>query len=110
MGLDAARQVMKSSRVGDISGDDAAGQIRDLVGHAPPGAAALLGGGVRRRVDGVPLDDQRVQVDHLHVVVQEVDDDLARDARRQRRDGRERAALRHGHCAPLTRTYDDFFF
>ncbi len=39
---------------------------------------------------------QRVEVDHLLVVVQEVDHHLARDVGRQRRDGREHAALRHG--------------
>lgn len=97
VGLDAVGQVVEGGGVGDVSGDDAAGQVRDLVRHAPPGAALLLGRRVRRRRDRVPLDHQRVQVDHLHVVVQERDDGRARHARRQRRDRRERRLLGHRH-------------
>lgn len=54
---------------------------------------------MRRRQDGMPLYDERVQVDHLDVVVQKVNDDLARDAWRQRRNRRECRALRHCHRA-----------
>lgn len=97
MGLHTIRQIIKSGRVGDVAGDDASGKIRDLVCHAPPHAPLLLGRRVRRRRDRVPLDHQRVQVDHLHVVVQELDYDFPRDARRQRRYRRECGLLGHRH-------------
>lgn len=94
--LDAVGEVVEGGGIRNLAGHETAGKIGDLVGQAPPYAAGLLVGGMRRRRDGMALDDQRIQVDHLLVVMQEFDDDLAGDARRQRRDGRERRALRHG--------------
>ncbi|KAK5625389.1 hypothetical protein RRF57_001105 [Xylaria bambusicola] len=58
--------------------------------------------------DGVTLDNQRIQIDHLLMVVQEVNDDLARNARGQRRDGRECRSLRHGSAVVLRSLFFDF--
>ncbi len=96
MRLDAVGQVVKGGGIFNLAGHEAAGEVRNLIRQTPPHAAGLFLGSVRGWRDGVPLDDQRIQVDHLLVVVQEVDDDLARDARGQGRDGCECRALRHG--------------
>lgn len=91
--LQAVGPVLERGRVRQVRLD--ARHVADLVRHAPPDAVRLVGGRVRRRRDRVPLDHQRVQADHLGVVVQEVEHHLARDPRRQRRDGREGRAFRH---------------
>lgn len=67
--LDAVREVVEGGGIGNLAGHETAGKIGDLVGQAPPHAAGLLVGGMRRRRDGMSLDDQRIQVDHLLVVM-----------------------------------------
>lgn len=94
--LDAVGEVVEGGGILNLAGHETARKIGDLISQAPPYAAGLLVGRMRGRRDGMPLDDQRIQVDHLLVVMQEFDDDLAWGARGQRRDGRERRALRHG--------------
>lgn len=77
MRLQALGDVVEGAGVGDLARHDAAGQVGDLVREGVPHALLLLGQGVRRRRDGVPLDDERVEVDHLEVVVEEVEDGFA---------------------------------
>lgn len=75
--LQALGDVVEGAGVGDLARHDAAGQVGDLVREGVPHALLLLGQGVRRRRDGVALDDERVEVDHLEVVVEEVEDGFA---------------------------------
>lgn len=89
--LQAAREVVEGTRVRD--GHVARGQ---LVGERVPRAPELLLWRVRRRRDAVPLPDERVQVNHLDVVVEEGDGGLAGEPEGERRDGREEAAFGHG--------------
>lgn len=92
---DAVVHVLEGGRVREVRLD--AGQVADLVPQAPPHALALLLRAVRgRRGERVPLDHQRVQVDHALVVVEEVYHGLPADVRRERRDGGESRAFGHG--------------
>lgn len=93
--LQPVGHVAKRARVRDVAREQVAGKVRDLVGKRVPDAGLLLGLGVGRRRDGVPLLDQRVEVDHLEVVVEEGDDDIARQAGRQGGDGCEGGAAEH---------------
>lgn len=94
MCLNSCWQVVEGACVRHIAGH--AGQIRDLVGQRVPLAPKL----VRRRVwwwrDRVALFDQGVQIDHLLMVMEEIEHDLPRDARGQGCDGGENGSLRHG--------------
>lgn len=67
-----------------------------LTGEGIPGAVELFCRGVARRRADMALDDERVQVDHLDMVVQRLQHGVAGDARRQRRDGGEDGSLGHG--------------
>lgn len=104
MRLDAVGQVVEGARVRDVArghlaavaGPVGAGEVVDAVRERVPHAVALVGVGVGRRLNGVPLDDERVQVDHVDVAVEEVEDHLAGHARRQRAYGREDGSLGHG--------------
>lgn len=87
--------VAKRARVRNIARQQVAREVRDLVGERVPDAGLLLGLGVGRRRDGVPLLDQRVEVDHLEVVVEEGDDDITRQAGRQGGDSCEGGAAEH---------------
>lgn len=55
----------------------------------------LFGQGVRGRRDNVAVGDQGIQVDHVAVVVEEVDGGLARDAGGEGSDGGEDCSFRH---------------
>ena len=59
-----------------MAGHDAAREVGDLVSEGVPCAAMLLQDGVRGWWDGVPFDDERVEVYHFQMVVEEVDGDL----------------------------------
>jgi hypothetical protein len=82
MGLQAVGEVMECTGVGDLAGHDAAGQVGDLIGERVPGAIALVGRRMVWRNDGMALLDERVQVNHLDMVVEERDGRLSRNARR----------------------------
>lgn len=57
VGLDAVRQVIEGGRVLNLARDETSREIGDLVRQAPPDAAGLVLGSVRRRGDLVPLND-----------------------------------------------------
>lgn len=71
---------MEAASVADVSRGQAAGQVGDFVGEGVPGAGVLFRGRVGRRGDEVTLFDEGVEVDHLEVVVEEVEDGIAGDA------------------------------
>lgn len=50
---------------------------------------------MRRRRDDVAIGDQGIQIDHIAVVVEEVDGGLSGDARRKGSDGGEDCSFRH---------------
>lgn len=54
--------------------------------------------GVGRRRDDVAVSDQGIQVDHVTVVVEEVDGGLAGDAGGEGSDGGEDCSFRHVGC------------
>lgn len=96
MRLNPIGQVVEGAGVRDVARHFTAGEVVNFVSERVPHATALLGAGVRGDVDGVAFNDERVEVDEFGVVVEEVEDDFARDARGQRADGCENGALRHG--------------
>jgi hypothetical protein len=69
MGLQAIGQVVKGAGVADLAGHDATWEVGDLVGQRVPDAFALVVGAVVGGLDGVALDDERVEVNHLDVVM-----------------------------------------
>ena len=95
--LQAPGQVVERAGVGDVAADEVRpGQVGDLVGDGVPDAVALLGLGAGGRRDGVALDDERVEVDHLGVVVEELEGHGAGDAHGEGRDARECCPFTHG--------------
>ena len=80
-------QIVKGARIGHVAGP--AGHVGDLVGQGEPGTVLLVGRGMGRWFDCMTLNDQRIQINHLLVVVQELKHHFARHARRQRRDACE---------------------
>lgn len=85
---------MERASICDIAGHPR--QIRDLVGQRKPLAMKLINRGMRRRRDWVSFLDQRVQVNHLLVIMEEVEDDLPRNTRWKRRNSGEDGTFRHG--------------
>jgi len=70
MRLQPVGQVAERARVSDVASVEVAREVRDFVGERIPDAGLLLGFGVGRGRDGVPLLDQRVEIDHLQVIMQ----------------------------------------
>jgi hypothetical protein len=95
MSLNTEWQVVESAGVRDISRHDAAWQVRDLVSERVPDAATLLGLSISRRLNDVAFLDQRVEINHLEVVVEEFDGRLARHIGWQRADVGEDGSLKH---------------
>lgn len=73
MRLDAAGEVVEGCCVGDVAGGKAAGEVGHLVGEGVPHAGEFLVGRVAGRRDAVTFLDERVEVNHLDVVVEEGD-------------------------------------
>lgn len=103
--LQAAGQVVEAGLVRDVAGQQAAGQILHAVRQLVPDAVEFVGRRMGRRRAALEVDDQRVQLDHLAVFVEGAHHHLAGDVRRQRRDGREDAALVHLACWPAGSGY-----
>lgn len=99
MSLQAQGQVVESSRIRDGPGDEATGQVGDSVGDGVPDADVLFRQSVRGRRDDMAVGDQGVEVDHVVVIVEEVDGGLAGDTRGKGSDGREDCSFGHfGSC------------
>ena len=77
---------METGRVGNLPISDAAGKILYAIGERVPDASLLFRAGVGGCFDRVALDDERVQVYHGDMVVEEVEDGGACDAGGQRCD------------------------
>lgn len=71
--------VVECTCVGDVAVGQSAREIGDPVCQGPPRAVVLFWCGVGRRFDGMSLLDERVEIYHLLMVVEEVDDHLPRD-------------------------------
>ena len=72
-----------------------AGNVLDALRDLVPGRVELVGGRVAGRFDGRMVRHERVQLDDLAMVVQEVDGELARDIGWDGRDVHVRIALAH---------------
>lgn len=101
---------METRGVGYLGGCDAgegtARQVGDFVGDQVPNAVEFLRGSLWRRLDGMAVDDQRIQVDHLDVVVEGCEDVLAGDGGRERGYGCEDGAFRHGDGDASSAVFD----
>ena len=89
MGLDAVGEVVEADGVRDFAGVYAARQVLHAIRHFVPDAVELFWGSFLRWFDPMTLFYQGIQVDHLEVVVECVQDMLAGDARWERGDCRE---------------------
>lgn len=91
-----AWEIVKSSGVLDLAVVQSARQVSDAVGDGVPGAVTLIVGTVIRGLYGNAALDEGVEVDHVEVVLEEGDGLGAGDGGRERGDGGEGCALRHG--------------
>lgn len=87
-------------------GEGSARQVGDFVGDQVPDAVKFLRGGLRRRLDRMAVNDQRIQVDHLDVVVEGCEDVLAGDRGRESGYGCEDGAFGHGGGDTSAALYD----
>lgn len=94
MRLYAIHQIMECAGISDIAGHPR--QIGYLVGQRVPLAAELIHRSMRRRWDRVALLDERVEIYHLLMIVEEIENDFPRHTRWEWCDGGENSALRHG--------------
>lgn len=86
MCLKAFRKVIECASIRDLTGNNTAWKVVDAVGEGVPNTPLLFSRSVWRRGDWMTLLDERVEVYHLEVVMEEVDNDLAGDGRGQGRD------------------------
>ena len=96
MSLQAVGEVVECASVAHVAGYETARQIGYLVGEGVPYAMEFLRRCVRRGLYGVALLDERVEVNHFEVVVEELDDDFAGDPLRKRSYGSEDCSFGHG--------------
>ena len=94
VGLEAVGEVVEAAHEGEGAGDT--GEVADFVGDGVPLAVGFFSAGCLWGADGVAVCDEGVEVDHLGVGVEGVEDGLAGDACGQRCDGGEMGLFRHG--------------
>lgn len=87
---------METRSICDLSLGNAAWQVVYLVRQLLPCAVQkFVGRSVARGLDRMVLNDQRIQLDHLIVIVQHRNSDIARHRRRQRRNIDKCSSLAH---------------
>ena len=96
MRLQSHGEVVEAGGVADLAVGHAAREIVDSVGEGVPDTAELFGAGVAGRFDRMSFDDERVEVDHADVVVEELEDGSAGDACGKGSNGCEDGTFRHG--------------
>lgn len=63
--------------------------------YCVPSLVVLVCRRIAGRLARIPLDHQRVQINHREMIMVHIHDALPRDARRQRRNRRKHSLLRH---------------
>ena len=84
---------MEDTSVSDFVGDT--GQVCDSVRHLVPGSIELVGWGRAGRLDRMMLDDKRIELYHLSVVMEQVESQLAGNLLRDGCNGGEERAFAH---------------
>jgi hypothetical protein len=83
------RKIVKRSGVLDLTVVQSAREVGDAVGDGVPGTMSLVIWAVGGRVDGDAALDERVEVDHIEVVLEEGDGLGAADGGGEGGDGGE---------------------
>lgn len=95
MRLEAPRKVIEASLVTDFPLDQPAREVGYSVGDLVPGAMVFVGGRGWRRLTSLVVDDQRIQLDHLGMIVQGCHDGFPGDVGGEWGDGGEDRAFVH---------------
>ena len=79
MGLEALSKVMEAHIVADFALCQSTWEILNFVGQLVPLAVILFSRSRRRSLDGVTLNDERIKVDHLKMIMECLQYGLTRD-------------------------------
>ncbi len=96
MCLETVGKIVEATVEGHTASVEATGEVVDFVADGIPLAGKLLGGGVGGRFNGVALCDERIEIDHLNMVVEGIEDCFSRNACRKASDSGEVSSLGHG--------------
>lgn len=77
MSLQTIGQIVKACVEADSTGIKTAWKIVDFVSHRIPLRMELFWGGFSWRVDGMAFCDERIEVDHLQMIVKRFDDSVS---------------------------------
>ena len=70
MSLQTSGKIVKAHVITDFALYQPAWKVLDLVGQLIPLAVKLLRGSSRGRLDRMALNDQRIEIDHLDMIVE----------------------------------------
>lgn len=96
MCLETVGKIVEATIEGHTASVEATGEVVDFVADGIPLAGKLFGGGIRGRFNGVALCDERIEIDHLNMVVEGIEDCFSRNACRKASDSGEVSSLGHG--------------
>jgi hypothetical protein len=86
---------VKTCRVGYFAGAESTGKILNTVGEGIPYAVVFFGGGIWRRLDGMTLFDERVEINHFNVGIEGFEDGSSGYARGEWGNRCENGSFRH---------------
>lgn len=95
VGLQPIAEIVETGAIGDFARVHTAGQILDFVGHGVPNAMKFLGGSLCRRFDRMTFFDQRVQIDHLDMIMETLQNNLSCYSGRKASKRGEYGSFRH---------------